>query len=508
MVLSMSRPWKHPKTGVYWLRRRVPARLVAAVGKTEEKQTLGTKDPEEAKRLFVVAMSDVELRWANLSRGAAVVLTERDTDAIAQTLYTEFLATHRDNPSEQRFWNPDIGQLCFAVLSREELSLLSSDPWRVDDPYFARFQLEEWCKQVANGLIGSRGLPSTQINQSRMARSVAKALQAASLELKVLERGQFQTGVFNRPESSMPLPATQTVSDSPVPLSQLFDGWAAERQPAAKTRYTVERVLLQLSEFVGHDDATRLTTSKLLEWKSALLADGISARTVKATKFGLLKPILQWGVDNEKLVSNPAEKITISTTRKAGEGRRSFTDKEAATVLQAATASGKAYLRWVPWICAYTGARISEVCQLRQEDVIEVEGLWCLKFAPEAGSLKNSNSERLVPLHQKIAGAGFLQFVEKRQSGPLFDELLPDRFGNRGGSGTKLIGRWVRDLGIEDPRISPSHSWRHRFKTLGRRHGLALDIVNAMTGHGRKDVAASYGEFEPSALYRELAKLP
>jgi len=52
------------------------------------------------------------------------------------------------------------------------------------------------------------------------------------------------------------------------------------------------------------------------------------------------------------------------------------------------------------------------------------------------------------------------------------------------------------------------HSWRHRLKTLGRRHGLALDLVNAITGHGRKTVADGYGEFPMPALYREIQKIP
>ncbi|MGO9845471.1 MAG: DUF2189 domain-containing protein [Methylocella sp.] len=38
--------------------------------------------------------------------------------------------------------------------------------------------------------------------------------------------------------------------------------------------------------------------------------------------------------------------------------------------------------------------------------------------------------------------------------------------------GTKTIGRWVRGLGLTDERLSPSHSWRHRFKALGRQFNL------------------------------------
>jgi hypothetical protein len=44
--------------------------------------------------------------------------------------------------------------------------------------------------------------------------------------------------------------------------------------------------------------------------------------------------------------------------------------------------------------------------------------------------------------------------------------------------------------------------------TLGRRHGLMPDIVNAITGHHKKTVADSYGEFPIEALHRELLKIP
>ena len=45
MVLAMARPWKHPKTGIYWLRKGVPDDLRTAVGKREEKFSLKTRDP-------------------------------------------------------------------------------------------------------------------------------------------------------------------------------------------------------------------------------------------------------------------------------------------------------------------------------------------------------------------------------------------------------------------------------------------------------------------------------
>lgn len=47
-VVRMVRPVKHPRTGVYLIRKRVPDRLQPIIGKREIKQSLGTKDPKEA----------------------------------------------------------------------------------------------------------------------------------------------------------------------------------------------------------------------------------------------------------------------------------------------------------------------------------------------------------------------------------------------------------------------------------------------------------------------------
>jgi hypothetical protein len=62
MVLRMARPWKHPKSGVYYLRVRVPRDLVSLVGHAVEKQSLRTKDVGEARVRYSKAMADLAER--------------------------------------------------------------------------------------------------------------------------------------------------------------------------------------------------------------------------------------------------------------------------------------------------------------------------------------------------------------------------------------------------------------------------------------------------------------
>jgi integrase len=221
-----------------------------------------------------------------------------------------------------------------------------------------------------------------------------------------------------------------------------------------------------------------------------------------------VRAILQWGVDNDRLPANAAARVTLDVKVTATERKRSFTEAEATLVLSSARKQNNSVLRWVPWLGAYTGARVAELCQLRREDVLEIDGVWCMRITPEAGPLKTLSSERVVPVHSALIAEGFIKFAQTASEGPIFRALSPDKFGSRGGNGTKMVGRWVRSLGIIDARVSPNHSWRHRMKTLARLYELRPDIGDALVGHGKRSVGDAYGEFQIVALKRELEKIP
>ncbi|MEY9135039.1 integrase [Bradyrhizobium diazoefficiens] len=507
MPLIMSRPWKHPKTGIYQLRRAVPEDLRALVGKREEKVSLQTRDPAEAKQRFATALAELEVRWANLRAGPKP-LAESEAHHLAVAEHNSWLKTYSDNPSQQNRWDVRLGDWLFGA--RGSAPLLEPGSFRSDSSQeWLKIRLmEQECLETAKRYLATHGIHDDWLNQQTMARAVGAAIQRACLTLLKLARGetlpQFAFSLTR-------LPAGPPASQAPLQVTSfqdLLDGWKAERRPVAKTIYEWSRVVRELEKYLGHTDARRLTSENLVDWKRALVTAGLRAKTIQGAKLSPVRAILQWGVQNKLLSSNAAEGISLDVKAKQGERKRSFTDEEAKVVLRAALAEQDPVKRWVPWIGAYTGARLSEICQLRREDVLKIEDVWCVKFVPEAGSLKTSGSERIVPVHPALIESGLLGFVAQVKSGPLFAELSPDKFGKRGGNGTKMIGRFVRQLGLKDPRLSPSHSWRHRIKTLGRKHGLAQDILNSITGHRSTSVADSYGEFPVEALFRELCKIP
>ena len=266
--------------------------------------------------------------------------------------------------------------------------------------------------QTSDALIRKRGLRVDEDGRRILAKATAAVIQRASLTLKRIALGEVEHPspfqARRNPPTGMPERSRGYV---PVTFDELVKGWAAERKPVEKTIYDWSRVMAQLVRFLEHDDARRVTADDLVAWKDDLVAAGLAAKTIRESRLAPVRAILQWGVDNRRLEENPAERISISVKQKPGQGKRGFKDAEAAQILRAAAIERDPVKRWVPLMCAYSGARLSEVCQLRVEVFSEVDGIAVMRFDAEAGSLKNVGSERTVPLHSALIAAGLLDFV-------------------------------------------------------------------------------------------------
>lgn len=85
-----------------------------------------------------------------------------------------------------------------------------------------------------------------------------------------------------------------------------------------------------------------------------------------------------WGKKRGWLPSNPALEAKIEGRGKKITREKWFLESERAAILNSALAvqgtkrenpKTTAAKRWVPWLCAYSGARVVEMIQLRKEDV-------------------------------------------------------------------------------------------------------------------------------------------
>lgn len=223
-----------------------------------------------------------------------------------------------------------------------------------------------------------------------------------------------------------------------------------------------------------------MTVDDVVRWKDHLIASGkVSAKTINEGRLAALSSVLGWGKDNRKLTINAALGIRVRAKKKPRTREKDLREEEAKIILRASLKAGsleeqlarrhKAARRWIPWLCCYSGARVTEIAQLRGSDVQQEEGHWFMLLSPEAGSIK-SDEFRRVPLHPHIIEQGFIEFVRAAGKGPLFYDPKRARAGKADKPQANTVGHklaeWVREIGVDDPQVAPNHGWRHRFIVL------------------------------------------
>ncbi len=308
-------------------------------------------------------------------------------------------------------------------------------------------------------------------------------------------------------------------------LTGLVEDWWREAQAAGRkpsTHQSYRNSMAALVVFLSYDDALRVTSEDILRFKDHRLATintrtrkPISAKTVKDSDLAGLKTIFAWAVTNLRMSTNPAGGITIKLGKPAKLRSKGFTDDEAKAILTAAsnlqrrgeqrwTFDAK---RWVPWLCAYTGARVGELAQLRKQDVTRESGHWVIRVTPEAGTVKTNEARKIV-LHPQIIEQGFVEFVASASNGHLFLKVGKDGdvLGPLQGVKNRLA-EFARAI-VTDPNVAPNHGWRHRFKTVGMEAGIAPRILDAIQGQAARSVADTYGDVTVSTMAAAIAKLP
>jgi hypothetical protein len=112
--------------------------------------------------------------------------------------------------------------------------------------------------------------------------------------------------------------------------------------------------------------------------------------------------------------------VIVSAKTAIHKRRLSYTDADAKLLLACARAE-KGARRWVPWLLAFTGARLQEVCQSLVRDIRQEDGVWFLDINAddETKTLKNVGSARKVPLHAALVPADAPQAHARPREEPL-----------------------------------------------------------------------------------------
>lgn len=522
----------------YYFRRPVPLDLrgyfLTKTGKprVDWKKTLRTKDRETAKRKIPEYIT-----WTNaeIDAARAQLATQQ---AAAQPRTPEELEEQRRTIERRRY--ADERELV-EMGAQEELAAWEADQGATRE---ARIKnQEEYAKRLRTRITGSTAdmAPEDAViarllreHQADAAfwKQIANDREFALEQIRAAGVARDSQDGDTAPALPTTLPKFSIASQRPsegksgvVTITGLFEMYGAQDGIAPGTVKQWRNYINHLVRFLGHDDAARVTGHDMVGWREKLRTEKtkagkpLSSKTINGSYLAAASVTFAYGLNQLLLRENPMTGIQpVRADKKPMLRDRDFTKAEREAILKAALFLAKGKLtperalarRWVPWLCAYSGARVNEMTQLRAEDVAEIEGVWTIRVTPEAGPVKTRKA-RTVPLHEHLIEQGFLNIV-RSMTGPLFYNPDKARGGNDGRHHKKVgmfLASWVRkDVGITDPDVAPNHGWRHTFKTICREAEIDESAADYIQGHAHKGQGRKYGSNTIPALAKQLAKFP
>jgi len=354
----------------------------------------------------------------------------------------------------------------------------------------------------ADGLLTREGIVTDDDSRWKLIEALARDLTSAAKKLARNADGDYSpdTYVARFPSPAETKPSAQTGRS----LTELADAWhtaALARGVRPRDAKRWKAVVLRFKAWLTHEDLSRVTPEKVQAWGDEKSAAGIKAKTINDTDFAALRAVFKWGKQRGWLSSNPAEGARIEGRGKRRTREKWFLPEEVSAILKASLAvkgtqrenhKTTAAKRWVPWLCAYSGARVAELVQLRKEDVRkEKGGLWIIRINPDAGDTK-TDDYRDVPVHEHLVSVGFIDFLNQSKTGHLFCDVGKD--GTTAGTANGVYNRIrarIREV-VPDPRVQPTHAWRYTFKTHGHDAHLDALTIDAICGHAPRTQGEYY----------------
>lgn len=476
-------------------------------------------------------LAEIETRIAALraqKNGEGQPLTRLNAIALAGRWYVWFVKQHEANPGPAKYWAEFGDHLTWNVIYPEAPDSFHEAPKA--DPKW------EWSKepevrdavrpQVAElsrvaTFLASQGMALNPTAYALFVDAVSDNLMPA---ISVLQKRA--SGDYSRDENPDAFPQ---FTDGPLRASgvscwELFEAFVLAVKPADKTVTRWRSVFLEMQREFAEVGADGITEDAARAWIRGLINEERQAITVREVWLSSARRVFAWAREHKHVRENPFKEVRVDVPRKAQtrEEGRSFTDAEARTILNASlgfekpTTPTERARRWVPWLCAYSGARPGEITQLRGIDVEDRNDLYVMKLTPEAGTIK-TGKPRVVPIHEHLIAQGFIEMVNQVGKGALFyndktpqrssvDPLKPSR--RRSDTARAHLGAWVRGLGVDDPHISPNHAWRHTFKRIADEIEMPEKMNDAITGHTQATEGRKYGPPSVTTMAAALSKFP
>jgi site-specific recombinase XerD len=291
---------------------------------------------------------------------------------------------------------------------------------------------------------------------------------------------------------------------------------------------------LAFCKWLGHRDLTRMKATDAYRWVDHLIEQGYEHESIKKVWIASLSATAGFAKERREIDQNPFLQITVRPPDPADNKEdaepipielrtKGYSLEEAKKILAATLAEPshlisvemRAARRWLPWLAAYSGARINELTSLYPKDIFpdKASGIWCMAIKP---SLEKTAQGRTVPIHSHVIAQRFLKYRDQREKfgKPLFYDPARSRGGKAGNPQFKKVAErlaeWLHSLELIPEGVQPNHAWRHLFKSMARHLKMDREVEGFITGHRPKDSNASndHGDRWVATMAAEIEKYP
>lgn len=550
------------RNGTWYARVVIPKALRPVINKGAIKRSLNTKSKPHALRAALPVLDELH----SLLEAAKIDLAVQPLDlSNAADCWYNSMIERLDEPDVRgRFirqvWDGDglVWEDYTEILTMLEEE---KDPKRTRDLQkgLARFLL--WMKPYIDEAFQLTGLhlyvgSANYVAFAELLAGKFKALSRAVIQNAATNANQRRIGQPEIPLVPTGDTTVATISPRGIRLSVLFERYKTtiRRREPKKAEGRIQEYQVAVERFIelmgdkGIEDISKRDVSEfrnLMEQLPARPKRHVSAMPLRqqiayavehnlpllagatVKKLGrALSAVLGHAVEDGLLEFNPAHgvKYAESQVNPLNKPEHTFTEAELTTIFGSPLFAersdhprfGEARY-WVPLILYYTGARVSEICQLYVADVMQQDNIWFFRIAElrEDQSVKSRSSNRDIPVHSHLLTLGLLDYVSSLPAdGRLFPLL--QQSGPRKKYSVRLGVWWQRylrlklKLGRDD--IQPNHSFRHTAITRFRDALIREDTQNAIEGHsqgtGQASTGRHYGDFPLRTKQEAIEAIP
>ncbi len=533
---------KHPKTGVYQFRKRIPKELVAIFGRNEIKKSLSTKNPAEAKIFVLKAESDFndlmeaqrlnllvsqEERYKALKDLQQCGLVSLDTTDITLVLIDSLYCTVHDI----------LAKFIGDIIDNDVMPATSL-PEHYDSAKFFRNVKRETVIEVAQRLkLYQHMYKQLGFNPSEYMKAGIKGRSVLRDDAKK-ELAHLLTLDIPAPQVKFPAAVSSIKVQPPrfstaMKLSQAFEVWKNKQNPSEMTIQEWKRSIRLFTEMHTDLPVDLIEDMQIVEFSDALKIvpkrlekeyDKVPfPKLIKLAKEGKFKDkeprsiasinkyisaissVLKVMCQNAVIARNPASNKHLPDKDDESGKRLPFTIDALQTLFSSTVYStnfwgspetDKPSRFWIPLLGVFTGARIEEIAQLRLADIQSHNDICYISINKEDGKkLKTKSSKRNIPVHNELIRIGFIKYVEeckKKGDKYLFADLADRKDGKRGRNASNWFRRCINGLGIKNPQLC-FHSLRHNFRDACENSGVIEMYSKRLMGHASQGTHGGYG---------------